>query len=185
MRGKRVFPLIGVAIVFLWLLLDATADEGHKHETSAVSAHTEIIQKTCPVMVGNKIDPNIFSEYQGKKVYFCCESCKANFDAAPEKYLARLPQFSTDEKEAHVTQVEAAEHEGHVHEEPESRSLSFPWGRLIVPMGITTFSLLVLTFLAGWFMAKKRKLLFRWHRRLAIATLVSATIHALLVILFH
>jgi YHS domain-containing protein len=52
-----------------------------------------IEQKTCPVMDGNPIDQNIFVEYKGKKVYFCCADCKAKFLANPEQYLAKLPQF--------------------------------------------------------------------------------------------
>jgi YHS domain-containing protein len=49
-------------------------------------------QTICPVM-GGAIDKNIFVEYKGKKVYFCCEDCKKKFEAEPEKYLAKLPQF--------------------------------------------------------------------------------------------
>ena len=64
-------------------------------------------------------------------------------------------------------------------------TFSFAWYRLIVPFGIATLSLLVLTFLAGWFMRLKRKLLFNWHKRLAIATLIAALCHLLLVILFR
>ena len=45
-------------------------------------------------MEGNAIDKTIFVEYQGKKVYFCCEPCTGKFNAEPEKYLAKLPQFS-------------------------------------------------------------------------------------------
>ncbi len=50
-------------------------------------------QKSCPVMKGNPIDPEIFVEYQGKKVYFCCDDCKAAFLKSPEKYISDLPQF--------------------------------------------------------------------------------------------
>ena len=50
-------------------------------------------QTTCPVM-GNPIDKNIFVEYQGKKVYFCCKACPDVFKADPAKYLAKLPQFA-------------------------------------------------------------------------------------------
>jgi len=68
----------------------------------------------------------------------------------------------------------------------ESRETpSFAWYRLIVPFGIATLSLMVLTFLAGWFMRFKRKILFKWHRSLAIATLIAALCHLLLVILFR
>jgi YHS domain-containing protein len=50
-------------------------------------------QTTCPVM-GGAIDKAIFAEYKGKKVYFCCKGCIATFQADPEKYLAKLPQFA-------------------------------------------------------------------------------------------
>jgi len=52
-----------------------------------------IQQTTCPVM-GGAIDKNIFVEYKGKKVYFCCTQCKAEFEKSPEKYLGKLPQFN-------------------------------------------------------------------------------------------
>jgi YHS domain-containing protein len=57
-----------------------------------MDAETE--QTTCPVMDGNPINKNIFVEYKGKKVYFCCEKCKATFEKDPEKYIANLPQFA-------------------------------------------------------------------------------------------
>jgi YHS domain-containing protein len=43
---------------------------------------------------GNKIDKNVFVEYKGKKVYFCCAACKSVFEKDPEKYIAKLPQFA-------------------------------------------------------------------------------------------
>jgi len=52
-----------------------------------------IEQKTCPIMDGNPINKNLFVEYKGKKVYFCCAACKEKFAANPEQYIAALPQF--------------------------------------------------------------------------------------------
>ncbi|MHC4618893.1 MAG: YHS domain-containing protein [Planctomycetota bacterium] len=49
-------------------------------------------QTTCPVM-GAAINEDIFTEYKGKKVYFCCPGCEEKFKADPEKYVAKLPQF--------------------------------------------------------------------------------------------
>ena len=49
-------------------------------------------QTTCPVM-GGAINKDIFTEYKGKKVYFCCPGCQPEFDKDPEKYIAKLPQF--------------------------------------------------------------------------------------------
>ena len=61
-------------------------------ETMAkVAAATE--QTMCPIMDGNKINKDIFVEYQGKKVYFCCAGCEKVFKEDPEKYIAKLPQF--------------------------------------------------------------------------------------------
>jgi YHS domain-containing protein len=68
-----------------------TAEEAKKTATATAAS---IEQTTCPVMEGNKIDKNVFVEYQGKKVYFCCADCKAKFEKEPEKYLAKLPQFA-------------------------------------------------------------------------------------------
>jgi YHS domain-containing protein len=70
----------------------ATATEEAKKTVATEAAGTE--QTMCPIMDGNKIDKNVFVEYKGKKVYFCCSSCKATFEKDPEKYIAKLPQFA-------------------------------------------------------------------------------------------
>jgi YHS domain-containing protein len=67
------------------------AEEANK---TAATATASMEQTTCPVMEGNKIDKNVFVEYKGKKVYFCCEACKGEFEKDPEKYIAKLPQFA-------------------------------------------------------------------------------------------
>jgi YHS domain-containing protein len=46
-------------------------------------------QTQCPVM-GGKIDKNLYADYQGKRVYFCCEMCKGEFAKDPEKYIKKL-----------------------------------------------------------------------------------------------
>ena len=46
-------------------------------------------QTTCPVM-GGKINKNIFADYQGKRVYFCCKGCPAEFAKDPAKYVKKL-----------------------------------------------------------------------------------------------
>jgi YHS domain-containing protein len=68
----------------------AAADVQKKAET-VVATVTE--QTKCPVLPNNPIDKNVFVEYKGKKVYFCCENCKAEFNKEPEKYIKDLPQF--------------------------------------------------------------------------------------------
>ncbi len=48
-----------------------------------------ITQKTCPVS-GEPIDPKVWTEHEGKKIYFCCKDCIAKFKAEPAKYMAKL-----------------------------------------------------------------------------------------------
>src|SRR4030042_1135933 len=60
---------------------------------TTVTAVGAIAQTTCPVMDGNPIDKNVFTEYKGQKVYFCCQDCVAKFKPAPKKSAATRPHF--------------------------------------------------------------------------------------------
>jgi len=46
-------------------------------------------QTTCPVS-GKQIDKASYVDYQGQRVYFCCDNCPAKFKADPETYFAKL-----------------------------------------------------------------------------------------------
>jgi YHS domain-containing protein len=46
-------------------------------------------QTVCPVM-GGKINKQFFADYQGKRVYFCCEDCPETFKKDPAKYIKQL-----------------------------------------------------------------------------------------------
>jgi YHS domain-containing protein len=67
-------------------------------------AKTETGQVTCPVMAGNPVNPKIFTEYEGQKIYFCCEKCKADFAKSPKKYVkivnAELKKIAADKAAA-------------------------------------------------------------------------------------
>lgn len=56
----------------------------------------------------------------------------------------------------------------------------FNLGRIIIPVGITTYVSLLVTIIAGI-----RRWKLRYHRFLAILTITFATIHAAIVILSH
>ncbi len=47
-----------------------------------------IQQKTCPV-TGEPADQNVFLDYQGKRIYFCCAACKEKFQKSPQPYLKK------------------------------------------------------------------------------------------------
>lgn len=48
-------------------------------------------QTTCPVLGGN-VDKNVYADYQGKRIYFCCSGCDAEFKKDPEKYMKKLQE---------------------------------------------------------------------------------------------
>ncbi len=70
---------IGISAVFvaLWLMT-----------AGAVWAQGQA-QTLCPVLQGN-IDKSVYVDYKGKRIYFCCKGCDAEFAKDPEKYLKKL-----------------------------------------------------------------------------------------------
>ncbi len=91
-RFKTMLLLTGLLLVGLLVLGGCKKSEpAAPAETKEVSS-AAIEQTTCPVM-GGAINKNLFTEYKGKKVYFCCAGCKEKFEKEPEKYLNKLPQF--------------------------------------------------------------------------------------------
>ena len=48
-----------------------------------------INQTACPVS-GESIDQNVFTDYQGTRVYFCCSGCKETFEKSPETYIKKI-----------------------------------------------------------------------------------------------
>lgn len=76
--------LAGAAFLF--------AAEATKHEHSAKVGVAKAgkgptsVQKTCPVS-GKPIKQDVFIEYEGQKIYFCCPGCPARFKESPTTYL--------------------------------------------------------------------------------------------------
>lgn len=92
-QSEIVFMLAILLLAGLFMLIGCkkkSEPAAPKVPEKAVSA--TIQQTICPVM-GGAINKNVFTEYKGKKVYFCCPPCKDKFEAEPEKYIAKLPQF--------------------------------------------------------------------------------------------
>ena len=84
-----IFILAGV---FLLTGCKKESEPAAPAETKQVVSEV-IEQKTCPVMAG-AINKELYTEYKGKKVYFCCSGCKEMFEKEPDKYISKLPQFS-------------------------------------------------------------------------------------------
>jgi Cu(I)/Ag(I) efflux system membrane fusion protein len=86
----------------------------HDHGGHALSPQAATpagtVQTTCPVM-GGPIDPKVYTEYKGKRVYFCCKGCDKKFLENPELYLDKLPQFQEQREESDTAPADS----GHNH----------------------------------------------------------------------
>ncbi|MFC1851278.1 hypothetical protein ACFL27_13865 [candidate division CSSED10-310 bacterium] len=67
---------------------------------------------------------------------------------------------------------------GHEHQE------GFEVEYIIIALGVTTLLSLITTALLGYFMPKNRKLIFPWHKRMAIVTVIAAFSHAMMILIF-
>ena len=91
-KFKTMLLLASFLLVGLIVLDGCKKSEPAAPPESEEVASAAIEQTICPVMEG-AIKKNLFTEYKGKKVYFCCAGCKEKFEKEPEKYIAKLPQF--------------------------------------------------------------------------------------------
>jgi len=92
---KNIQAAIGV-FAFAALLLAQTAvlaqHKGHDHAAEAKPAEQAVKQQTvCPVM-GGKIDPKLYVEQDGKRIYLCCQGCVAPVKADFAKYEKQLAE---------------------------------------------------------------------------------------------
>lgn len=94
-RNKNLIMLLLISILMLTMLSLTGCKK--KSEPAASAETKEIVsqvieQKICPVMEA-PINKELYTEYKGRKVYFCCPGCKEMFEKEPDKYIPKLPQF--------------------------------------------------------------------------------------------
>ncbi|MDZ8119021.1 efflux RND transporter periplasmic adaptor subunit [Pontiella agarivorans] len=58
-------------------------------EESETESGTLKPQTRCPVM-GGEINKDVYVDYNGMRIYFCCAGCDGEFKADPEKYIAKM-----------------------------------------------------------------------------------------------
>ena len=75
----------------------------------------ENIQTNCPVSGEKLEDKTVFTDYQGRRVYFCCKQCRGKFAVDPDTYLKKLDKMADpgDKTESETGKMEMMEHEEH------------------------------------------------------------------------
>jgi YHS domain-containing protein len=89
--------------------LKADPDKYFK-EAAAQGVLFENIQKTCPVS-GDPIDKASFIDFEGRRIYFCCDDCPPKFLKDPQKFLKAMDQPA--DKKAQPSGMHGEGHEGH------------------------------------------------------------------------
>lgn len=97
MRWMRYLMMLAALLAFTGLGVSHACGDGPSSgpATDAEGAacekasKTSLMQTSCPVM-GGKIDRNTFSDHEGKRVYFCCPSCRERFEQDPAAYVKKL-----------------------------------------------------------------------------------------------
>lgn len=78
---------------------------------AAAGGASDITNTMCPVLLDEAVDPEVWVDYEGQRVYLCCKRCRKDFIEDPSAYLANLPQFAAAVAE------EPEEQGAHVHSE--------------------------------------------------------------------
>ena len=94
MKAIKILSFVMLATIFA---------VGHVVAEGNTIKQTE--QTTCPVM-GGTIDQSLYTDYEGTRVYFCCEGCVPEFQKDPEKYINKLENEGVKLQEAPRTELE-------------------------------------------------------------------------------
>lgn len=84
---KRMMLTVIVALVLAFSL--AGAGLAADPTTSWMDRPGHRQQTACPVQ-GGKINQELYVDYQGQRVYFCCPECIPIFKKNPEAYLKKM-----------------------------------------------------------------------------------------------
>jgi YHS domain-containing protein len=103
---KTIFAAL-IVIVSILLVGCKQGTSGHEHVAGQLLVHRDAKGNLmCPVM-GTMVESEAkavgFSDYNGKRYYFCCDGCKPSFDKDPAKYAVA----TTQEKQSQADVLEA------------------------------------------------------------------------------
>ena len=76
LHSKRVFVALALLAAFFLALGPAVGAK-------------EPNQVKCPVL-GSPVNKKIYTDYQGKRIYFCCPPCIEEFKKNPDKFMKQI-----------------------------------------------------------------------------------------------
>jgi uncharacterized membrane protein len=131
----REWPVMTLTVAALWVVtggLPAAIAAG------PANASPGLTNTICPVMEDEPVDPDIFVEHDGQRVYLCCERCLRRFEANPDRYgqdIARVMQVSESSVDDEADVHDEADHGEHDHTAHEPVETTNPLLRFIAWLG--------------------------------------------------
>jgi len=88
--NSRHFKIVA-AVILSGIGTTFAQHENHAHAADKTSTTAVAVKKqtACPVM-GGAINTNLYADANGKRVYFCCNGCPAEFKKDPAKHIAKM-----------------------------------------------------------------------------------------------
>ena len=74
-------------------------------EEGKVASRQLKLQTKCP-LTGLDINRNIYTDYNGKRIYFCCTGCRTEFLKTPEEYMEKLKEQGVILEDASTQETE-------------------------------------------------------------------------------
>lgn len=106
LKAQVTCPVAGGAIdknlfvdnagVRIYVCCAACLDEVRKDPAKYVKKLAEMgeapakLQTTCPVMKGSRINRSLYVDFNGKRIYVCCNHCVKQVKADPAKYVEQI-----------------------------------------------------------------------------------------------
>jgi YHS domain-containing protein len=91
-----VFLVLGFVVMGLMIISCAEEEKSPKkvEEVATQDAGSQAPKpQTTDAFSGNPINRNIYADYQGKRIYFCCANSKRQFESDPERYIAKFREL--------------------------------------------------------------------------------------------
>jgi YHS domain-containing protein len=84
-QGQRVYHCCPMCSA----KLKADPDKYFK-KAAAQGVLFENIQTTCPVSGEKLEDKTVYTDYEGRRIYFCCKKCRGQFKSDPQTFLKKM-----------------------------------------------------------------------------------------------
>ncbi len=83
------FLVFFLALSFTYLSFAETkvaTDSNKKAESKVIQKEKQTV---CPVL-GQPVDKSVYTDYKGKRVYFCCSMCVSEFKKHPDEMIKKM-----------------------------------------------------------------------------------------------